>query len=425
MTKPHGLSLGKQDFSKYQLLAFVAAFALIGTYVLFHSLAAPNTNLAGDLNNDNTVNLLDLSILISDYGTTNAAADINGDGHVNLLDLSALITNYGQTYSGGGSCPSGNTNWCNATNFATPSFTPTRTVNVTSQSAFNTAWNNIQAGDQINVSGVTFTGEVNLTGKQLSNWAQISFDANTKFVGVSGATNDPAVYFQNTSHIRLYGGDISDSASGGQAGNGILVHGNTTYVSWWNFVIHDVGNTGLGVFPAEADSNNLDFKGEIYNWGQNLAWDPHSEIGTGEHGANLSDANYSLTNSRFALYVHDGPTGAGIEMGSETATSVSNTIYVWCQNLTFDAQVQVAANCFQFWGVGSTNNTIQYLEAENLQGRPFDTNTATNLSSNTLVYGRATNTNLNPKMAGSEGLAQNIHWDTRGGTVIQDVSPTP
>lgn len=81
--------------SKSQLFIFAAVFAAIG-YLIFRSFAL-NPNLPGDLNNDNTVNIQDLSILLSNYGTSNTAADINSDGTVNVLDLSTLLSHYGQS----------------------------------------------------------------------------------------------------------------------------------------------------------------------------------------------------------------------------------------------------------------------------------------------------------------------------------------
>ncbi len=53
---------------------------------------------ASDINQDNQVNLLDLSILAQYWGQSspgNARADINNDGVVNLLDLSLLASNWG------------------------------------------------------------------------------------------------------------------------------------------------------------------------------------------------------------------------------------------------------------------------------------------------------------------------------------------
>jgi hypothetical protein len=82
-------------FSTPQLTIFAVAFALIG-YLIFRSFAL-NPNLPGDLNNDNTVNITDMSILLSNYGTSNPTADINSDGTVNILDMSILLSNYGKS----------------------------------------------------------------------------------------------------------------------------------------------------------------------------------------------------------------------------------------------------------------------------------------------------------------------------------------
>ncbi len=87
-------------FSKPYLGVFLIIFAVIGLIVLIKTFAAPNPNLQGDLNNDNTVNITDLSILLSNYGTSNSAADINTDGTVSILDLSILLSHYGQSYTG-------------------------------------------------------------------------------------------------------------------------------------------------------------------------------------------------------------------------------------------------------------------------------------------------------------------------------------
>jgi parallel beta-helix repeat protein len=54
----------------------------------------------GDVNSDNSVNVLDLSVLLSNWGKTNstwsnAKCDINGDGTVTVLDLSTLLSKWG------------------------------------------------------------------------------------------------------------------------------------------------------------------------------------------------------------------------------------------------------------------------------------------------------------------------------------------
>ena len=49
-----------------------------------------------DLNTDGSVNIRDLSILLSRWGTTDRPADINGDGRVNIRDLSILLSRWGE-----------------------------------------------------------------------------------------------------------------------------------------------------------------------------------------------------------------------------------------------------------------------------------------------------------------------------------------
>jgi hypothetical protein len=52
-----------------------------------------------DLNSDGVVDVIDLSILVSRWGSSDATADINGDGVVDALDLSVLVSNWGAVSS--------------------------------------------------------------------------------------------------------------------------------------------------------------------------------------------------------------------------------------------------------------------------------------------------------------------------------------
>lgn len=49
----------------------------------------------GDVNHDNSVNLVDLSMLLARYNSRDTSADFNHDGTVGLVDLSLLLGNYG------------------------------------------------------------------------------------------------------------------------------------------------------------------------------------------------------------------------------------------------------------------------------------------------------------------------------------------
>lgn len=55
-------------------------------------------NKKGDINGDGTVNIVDVGILIDNYGKSpipDPRADLNGDGSVNIVDVGILIDNYG------------------------------------------------------------------------------------------------------------------------------------------------------------------------------------------------------------------------------------------------------------------------------------------------------------------------------------------
>jgi hypothetical protein len=53
--------------------------------------------LAGDINKDNVVNILDYTLLSNAFGSSNSEADINKDGVVNILDYTILSNNFGKS----------------------------------------------------------------------------------------------------------------------------------------------------------------------------------------------------------------------------------------------------------------------------------------------------------------------------------------
>lgn len=93
----------KKLFSKSRLLIFVIAFAAIGGYLLLSSYAAPlpspaNEGLTNGASGSQTTDLDQLSKLLSNYGKVGGQlpGDINNDGTVNALDLSILLSHYGK-----------------------------------------------------------------------------------------------------------------------------------------------------------------------------------------------------------------------------------------------------------------------------------------------------------------------------------------
>jgi hypothetical protein len=89
------------------------------------------------------------------------------------------------------------------------------------------------------------------------------------------------------------------------------------------------------------------------------------------------------------------------------------------------ATSQVGGNCFQAWGDNVVGNDFPYIEAENLEGRAYDANgmyAGQALTTDTVDYGRATDTNLNPALSSTEwGVSSADGWDTRNGTKFVDI----
>jgi len=304
--------------------------------------------------------------------------------------------------------------WRAVTHFARPRFRPKRTVNVHTARQFWRAWNQLRPGDEIDARGVTFSGEA-VFSKRLTDWAEVHFDGGTRFVGAPGE-DKPAAWINGSQHIRFYGGNLTNPAGG----PGITIY-DSSYVTWWNFVVHATADTGLFVQGIHQPNSHLDLKGEISRWGLNLALDPHSEKGTGLHGANLADSPYGVSDSRFAFDLHDGATGAGVEAGGRFTTDFfsHNTLYLRCRNLTKVAIQFTAGNCAQLWGRNITRNDFRYIEAENLTGLPYETGgmyEGESLKTDTVSYGRAIHTNLNLRTGST-------HWDRRYGTVFRHVLP--
>jgi hypothetical protein len=304
-----------------------------------------------------------------------------------------------------------------------PAFTPTRTVLVSSASAFQTALANLQPGDLVQAtSSFTVSGETKIA-------ARLSAPAELQLTGVSfvysGGSNLPAVWLDNAQNLIILGGNLSTADTGGSC----LLDYGSQHVTWWGFSAHDCGSHGAFITSVGAAVSNDDFQGEIWKVGQNLSWDPHAEKGSGLHAVLLwdSDQSYAFTNNRFAFYAHDIPVGACVEAGNGvSATASGNVLYEKCVNETFVSTQQTGGNGIEFWG--DTSNLgldIKYLEVDNAQGRALDAEGLTSgqtLSGVTVEYGRGSSTNLNTAL---NEPSNQLPWDWRGSVAYQDVQPAP
>ena len=91
---PTSFSLGCPATDQYGTTRPKGAACDAGAHEVVSSGSGPSI---GDLNSDSHVNITDLSILLSHYGTsgTPSQGDCNSDGSINITDLSILLSHYG------------------------------------------------------------------------------------------------------------------------------------------------------------------------------------------------------------------------------------------------------------------------------------------------------------------------------------------
>jgi hypothetical protein len=328
----------------------------------------------------------------------------------------------------GGPVSSGGDTYQRAIGYARqrPAFTPKRTVGVSSASQLQAALSNLQPGDLVKAT-TSFTVS-NSSSAALVIKNRLSAPAEIDLTGVklvyTGTQQIDGVWLNNASNLYIFGGDISTSDTGGVC---LRVYGSQ-HVLWWGFTLHDCGATGFQAQAIGGPVDHDDFQGTIWKVGQNLAWDPHAEKGTGLHAANLWDANQTnaFTNNRFAFYAHDIPVGACVEYGNSQGVATGNVLYLKCVNETDVAQTQTGGNALQLWG--NINNTtkatlnVKYLEGINLQGfayRDAGLSSGTDASGITIDYGRASNTNQNSRYAGQNPWQHQFH------EIYYDAQPAP
>lgn len=124
-------------------VAMVAAVGVSVAYGISVHRSSQAGGVLGDLNNDGTVNVMDLSLLLNNWGKSGVGSDLNSDGVVNIFDISMLLSNWGKTSS-----PTP-TPTATATATATPTHTPTPTATPTPTSS---------AGDVVVMASGDFNG---------------------------------------------------------------------------------------------------------------------------------------------------------------------------------------------------------------------------------------------------------------------------
>jgi hypothetical protein len=309
----------------------------------------------------------------------------------------------------------------------TPKPDLTNAIVISSASQFVSAMASATAGQTYDVLGT-----VKITS-QFMGWnrvvpggvVNVVFEPGAGFTGDSRAQYN-AIWLKDSGGWRIWGGTISNPNGGG-----LLVYQMPGPFTWTGFSIGQVAASGGAVLPVGGNISNLTLAGVAGSSTQNLAFDPHSEKGTGLHCWNLADNGIGIVqNSTFALDCLNQATGAAVEI--ET-TRVSNvTVFARAKNLGFplpgttwtgDAKQQVAGNVIQLWGGTAPGKLdIRYAEGNDIQGRIVETNgvsAGADLSQVSVAYGRATGPILqNP-------LLSRVAYAVKGGLKLGDVQPVP
>ena len=74
---------------------YVKAIDKVGSASTSSSTASATTRKTADINGDGKVDIFDLSILLTRWGSSNVAADLNSSGIVDIFDLSILLSRWG------------------------------------------------------------------------------------------------------------------------------------------------------------------------------------------------------------------------------------------------------------------------------------------------------------------------------------------
>ena len=274
-----------------------------------------------------------------------------------------------------------------------PAFKPVRRIVAKTPAQFRADLAALRAGDELVVKPMRIPGEV-IINRALSSPAEIHLSRGVHFTGTPAGSLLPAVWINGARHIRLFGGNITNPGGGG-----ILVY-DSAHVLWWHFRSHRDGGGCLAVFNVNSGSSHLDFDGTLAHCGLDLSTDPHAEKGTGEHGAYLGGGNtaYTVSHSKFSLYVHDQPYGAAVQAGSNLS---DDQFWVKAVNITFKAKVQVAGNAIQFWGGSLRDIIVHKIVGRNLAGRVVETSGMYPTGDAHIVVrvGRGHNTLLNPRLS--------------------------
>jgi hypothetical protein len=300
--------LNRPKFSKINMLFFVLIFVFIGASLILATRAA---TITGDINGDNTVNITDLSFLLSSYGqnTTQCTNNINfkcdlsnpSDGVVNVLDLSILLTNYGKSSANA------------PINTAVPTVTGESTQGKI-LTASNGTWsgsptNYSYAWQDCNISGASCT---NINGANASTYTLSSTDTvHTIKVVVTASNSGGSASAASAATVVVghSGGTINPGPAGDFSWKGLnwvkrADPGSPSYNGLWSKSnVTGPDSSGYLTFHITNPNGNNPVSAEIDSTRTGFGYGTYTVV----VGTNLSGLNKSLVNGCLFTYDDGNP----------------------------------------------------------------------------------------------------------------------
>jgi hypothetical protein len=368
--------LNVKKFYRYpQALVMVTAVVVIGFVVVYGRAAA----LIGDINGDGKVDITDLSIMLSDWGTNNAAADLNHDGTVNVFDLSLLLAHWGQTgptptptpTATPTPTPSPSPTAVRSTN-CTPADTATMTNNVSHLCGFPDVTNTgVPAGTTLTSSGsisVTTGGAV-VDAKNVSGSIEVhASNVTIKRTKVTGGGIYPIRIFPGFSNVTVEDVEVDGDSSCGRSvqpdGSGTLLMLRMNVSGCEDGVQMSDNNT-----LQDSYIHNLRFSSTSHNDGvqqnggssdvvrHNTIFNPHNETScvnfTTDFGgiSNITIDHNLLSGGNYTVYSRSG--GNGNPTGVKVTNNHFGRWYVFGL-LSADGSVSESGNVWDDTGAAVT-----------------------------------------------------------------------
>jgi serralysin len=190
--------------------------------------------------------------MLSNYNTSSSTADINSDGTVNVLDLSILLSHYGQTYSGGGGSglPA-------CTKYISPSGGGSGGSS-TSPTTLSTAKSSVNPGDVVCFMPGTYNlgtsawYEVGARGGTAAAWVVYrSYDINNQAIITENFSSGGALFKVTTGHYIEFNSLTFDGQGHHNAYEAIIAGQGAHHIRYINNTVYNMSNSGLAASNSD------------------------------------------------------------------------------------------------------------------------------------------------------------------------------